>query len=230
MTKSDRILKESCIIAEELYWQDFFERVDEEPDTTIPEGQFERILSLIHQQPICEDINLKTLEKRTVFSKRVKAVLVAAIVILLLAVTAMAITPFRNFIIKVYKNCTAIVFNLENKNDYLYANYEDIPEGYELKSDLHSDYSQLITYTNGYFDISINTLLNEKSMTTLDTENSEINEIMIGDLQGYYSLTETNINLIWSTGKYNHCIFAELNDEITIDLLVKIAQSRQPVN
>ena len=83
MTKSDRILKESCIIAEELYWQDFFERVDEEPDTTIPEGQFERILSLIHQQPICEDINLKTLEKRTVFSKRVKAVLVAAIVILL---------------------------------------------------------------------------------------------------------------------------------------------------
>jgi hypothetical protein len=230
MTESERILKEACAIAENLYWQDFFDKIDKEPDIKIPEGQFEKVLRTINRQPVCKNTKPNKTKERFSFNNRLKAVLVAVIIILLLAITAMAITPLRNMIIKVYKDCTEIVFNLQDKNDYLYAKYEFVPKGYELISDLREKNSHFMLFTNGHYDICIDTLMNKKSVTVIDTENAETSEIMVGDMQGYYSITEKKIILIWSTGKYNHCISADPIDEITIETLVKIAQSRRAIN
>lgn len=230
MTESEKILKEACVIAEDLYWQDFFDKIDKEPDIKIPEGQFEKVLRIINRQPVCKNTKPNKTKERFSFNNRLKAVLVAVIIILILAITAMAITPLRNLIIKVYKDCTDIVFNLENRNDFLYAKYDYIPERYKLKSDSQKDYYQFVVYTSGCNNLNISTFINEKSVAVIDTENAETSEIMVGDMQGYYSITEKKIILIWSTGKYNHRISADLTDEITIDTLVKIAQSRQAIN
>lgn len=234
MTQNDISLRNACILAEDLYWEDFFKKNNDITERKSSDNLDKRIMSLIYGHP--EDLRYgetgKVNEKKF-SSKRIKiALMVAALLIILLSVSATAFSPLRDFFTKIYKDCTEIVFNITNKNDYLFAEYTYIPEGYKKVEDVRikSTKSQIIDYKNGRKRIHLTTLKNGHSSTFIDTENAETGNVMVGKYDGYYSITKTSIILVWSTGKYNHCLTADLNgDVITLETLVRIAQSRQPV-
>lgn len=228
MTESDKVLSEACILAEEIYWDDFFKKVATFPPVEIPEGQHEKILKLIYGYSI--DNKEKTeLNSQRISSKRIKAVIIAAAIIGLLAITAYAIEPVRNFIINVYSDCTEIIFNSSGENDYLYGEYTFIPEGYVLVDSIQGKNSQFLIYSNEEKRIIINSMPNKNSKRVIDTEKAEIGEIMVNNNIGYYSKAKNIIILTWCSGRYNHIITADISEEVySIEELIKIAQSRQP--
>ena len=231
MTDSDITLRDACILADEMCYKDLLEQFETHPAIIIPECQYERIRKLIYSQAIVQTDKSKNKEKKTNSKKIKTALLIAALLIILLSVSATAFNPLRDFFTKIYKDCTEIVFNITNKSDYLFAEYTYIPDGYKKVEDnrIKSTKSQIIIYLNGRKKIHLSTLKNGHSSTFIDTENAETGNVMVGKYDGYYSITKTSIILVWSTGKYNHCLTADLNgDVITLETLVRIAQSRQP--
>lgn len=232
MTKSDTALKEACVLAEEMLYKDMLEEFEKHPSIVIPEGQRERIYKLIYGEEPKEKDNTQIIEKNTSLRKIKIAILIAAILIILFGITATAFTPLRDFILKIYKECTEIVFDVTGKDDYLFAEYTYIPEGYVKVKDIQikEAKSQIILYISGKNRIKIKTLTNKHSSTFIDTENAETGEVLVNGTIGYYSITETSYILVWSTGKYSHCMTADKDYElISIETLVKIAQSRTPL-
>ena len=234
MTQNDISLRNACILAEDLYWEDFFKKNNDITERKSSDNLDKRIMSLIYGHP--EDLRYgetgKVNEKKF-SSKRIKiAIMVAALLIILFSVSTTAFSPLRDFFTRTYKDKTEFVFfNITNKSDYLFAEYTYIPEGYKKVEDVHykSSKSQAVVYLNGKKQISLVTRKNGHSVRFIDTENAETGNIMVGKHDGYYSITKTSIILVWSTGKYNHCLTADLNgDVITLETLVRIAQSRQP--
>lgn len=229
MAESELALKEACILAEEIHFKELLERFDAQPDIIISEGQYDRIYKLIFDQATN---NSKEKKEKHISSKKIKVIILAvAVLVILLSVSAMAYNPLRDFFVKIYKDCTEIVFYITNNNDYLFAEYTYIPEGYnKIKDDrVKAANFQLILYRKDKSDIKISTMENKHSSTFIDTENTEAGEVMINESIGYYSITKTGIILVWSTGKYNHCLTAALKNNITLKEVVKIAQSRRPV-
>ena len=232
MTKSDIALKEACMLAEEMCYEDLLERFEAQPVVLIPTGQYERISRLIYGRSFSKTVNSHRKDKNK-SSKRFKtALLVAAIIIILLSVSATAFSPIRDFFMKIYRDCTEIVFNVTDKDDYLFAEYAYIPEGYKKEKDIRnkSAKNQSMLYQKDKKIIKINTMRNKHSSTFIDTENAKTGEVFVNGRTGYYSITETSFILVWSTGKYSHCIVADENEGlVSIETLVKIAQSRQPI-
>ncbi len=228
MTNSDMALREACVLAEEILYNKMLAEFETHPSIMIPERQRERIHKLIYSKDPTPNVNT---QKKTSSKKIKTALLIAAIFIVLFAVTATAFGPFKDFFVKIYNDCTEIVFNTTNKNDYLFADYTYIPEGYLKVKDIQikAAKSQSLLYINGKSRINISTQSNRHSSTFIDTENAETGEISVNKTTGYYSITETSIILVWSTGKYTHVICADKCDIINLELLVKIAQSRQPI-
>lgn len=227
MPESNIVLKEAAELAEKLYWDDYFKNTDEKQDIVIPSHQRNLIYKLINaSSKVKSDADRSKIHSR----KRLKAVLIAAILIILLTVAAFAVTPIRNFFIEIYNDCTEIVFQSEEKKDYLYAEYTRVPDEYILISDSRKKRSQFVSFCNGKGEIYIATLPNNNTKAIVDTEKAETGEIRINSDFGYYSISDTSIILIWSTGNYCHSITADIDDNITLDDIVEIAQSRRPVS
>ena len=230
MTKSDTALRDACILAEEMLYEDMLAEFEAQPSIKIPKGQKERIHNLIYDKGIRQNDNTPIKEKK-MSSRRIKTVfLIAATLIILFGITATAFNPLRDFIIKIYRECTEIVFDVTNKDDYLFAEYTYIPEGYVKVKDikLQSAKNQSILYKKGKSIIKISTMKNKHTSRFIDTENTQTGEVLINGVSGYYSITGTSIMLVWSTGKYSHCLTATMNDSINFKDVVKIAQSRKP--
>ena len=231
MTKSDTALRDACILAEEMLYEDMLAEFEAQPSIKIPKGQKERIHNLIYDKEIRQNDNTKIKEKK-MSSRRIKTVfLIAAILIILFGITATAFNPLRDFIIKIYKECTEIVFDVTNKDDYPFAEYTYIPKGYVKVNDIkfQSAKAQSILYQKDKNIIKIYSTKNKHSSTFIDTENTETGDILVNGISGYYSITETSIILVWSTGKYSHYMIADKDGElISIETLIKIAQSRRP--
>lgn len=228
MTKSDIALRDACILAEEMLYKDMFADFESQPFIDIPEGQREKVHKLIYGEETTRNVNTR---KKT-SSKKIKTVLlIAAILIILFGVTATAFNPLRDFIIRIYRECTEIVFEVTNKDDYPFAEYTYIPKGYEKVNDIKFQLakSQSILYRKDESIIKIYSTKTKHSSTFIDTENAETGEILVNEITGYYSITETSVILVWSTGKYSHYMIADKDsDLISIETLIKIAQSRRP--
>lgn len=232
MTKSEIALRDACVLAEEILYKDMLAEYEAQSSIMISEEQRERIHKLINGEDIEPKANSQMKEKKTSSRKIKTALLIAAILIILFGITATAFNPIRDFIIKIYRECTEIVFDVTSKDDYLFAEYTFIPEGYIKVKDIQikAAKSQSLLYVNGKNRIKINTLTNKHSSTFIDTENTETGEILVNGTIGYYSITDTSFILVWSTGKYSHYMIADKNNGlISIEMLVKIAQSRRPL-
>ncbi len=228
MPKNDKILSDACYLAEEMYWKDFSENIDESKFTDISSEQRNKIYKLINDSP--KNVNGKndTSHATMKSGKKLKAMLIAAVLIILMTATAFSFSPIHNFIVKLYKDCSEIIFNTDESEDYLYSDFTYIPTGYKLSDSTRNKNSQCLLYLNGKKRIVIDTILNKNSKTFIDTENAKTGEIAVNETTGYYSITDSEIILIWSTGKYNHCITADVDDDkISLEEIVKIAQSRQ---
>lgn len=221
-------LREACVLAEEILYNEMLAEFEAHPSIMIPERQRIIINKLIYGEETTRNSNTR---KKTSSKKIKTALLIAAILIVLFGITATAFSPLGDFIIKIYRECTEIIFDITNKDDYLFAEYTYIPEGYEKVEDIRVKEARLqtIIYVSKTNIIKIHTVINNNSVRVIDTENTKTGEIMLNDVKGYYSITNTSIMLVWSTGKYNHCLTATLNDNISLETVVKIAQSRQPI-
>lgn len=216
-------LREACIEADKTYWKSFFEHIDSMPVILIPEDKDKRLRDFIRNYKITS-VGKKN---RKGVKRGLKALLIAAIIIFAIVVTAFAFEPVRNFVFKVYSDCTEFVFESikGNKDDYLYAEYSYIPEGYILVSNVKTEMGQSITYKNKNNQLLIQSGINSGSLLGIDTENAEHGDIQIKNHKGYYSITNRSLIITWSTGKYNHVICADKSDIITLDEVVRVAQS-----
>ena len=230
MTQSDTALKEACILAEELYWKDFFTKTDIKTCKASPSLD-ERIINLIYGKTDNTENSVSLPGKKKKAGKKHIIAIIAAVLVLLVSALAAASAPIRNYILNVYDDCSEFIFNTENKKDYLFAEYTYIPEGYKKTDEMRykKAQSQITLFFNDEKHIKISTNENKGTSTYIDTENAETGEIKVGEYDGYYSITDDSVMLIWSTGKYNHLLTAARNkDIITLDEVVKIAESRVP--
>ena len=216
-------LREACIEADKTYWKSFFDHIDSMPEILIPEEKDKRLRDFIRNYKISSAGK----NNRKGLKRGVKALLIAAIILLIAALTAFAFEPVRNFVFKVYSDCTEFVFHNGEKSegDYLYAEYSYIPDGYELVSNIKTKTQQKIIYENGSYQIVIKSGVGSDSVLGIDTEQSESGGIVINGYDGYYSINQTSLIVVWSTGKNYHMIKADQCDTITLDVIVRIAQS-----
>lgn len=215
--KNEEILKKAFAIAEEEINGECMADVDEMLDITVSETVRERIISNLMTY------NLQFKKSNKAF---LKALLVAAIIILTASLTVFAVKPLRNFVIEKFFDGSRIIFTQIKGNDSLYPNYGYIPDGYILCDELKTKNGQTLDYKNGNAHIIIDSFSNKNSVTYIDTENAETGDVKIGNVTGYYSIKNESIILAWSTGKYNHTITADKSTVInSIDDVVKIAQS-----
>ncbi len=179
-----------------------------------------------------EKIPFKNVKPQSVrYKKRrvLKSVLIATVIMSLLVVTCMAVKPTRNFITKVTDDGTFFKFSITDNNDYLYANYNFIPEGYSLVSAEKFKSAHEIEYKKNDLSIFISSC-NNKNNVFVNSENAiESGEIEVGKTVGYYCINKDMTFLVWSTGKYNHTISADNCEDITLDTLVEIALSREAI-
>ena len=227
----DSFLREVCLEAEKEYWQPILDEIVSEPDINIPAKADRRTINYIQK------LEKKYLYYKTDYSHRfnskrgLKALLIAAILIFLLSVSAFSFNPFKTFLYNIYTKGTEFFFsyNRSAKDDLPYSRYTYIPEGYNIVYDNRSKFGQRIKYIKGTKRIIIDSNMVQHSSLNIDTELAKTGEIKIGEYDGYYSVTESEIIVVWSTGKYYHHIVADLNGEsLTLDRVIKIAESRIP--
>lgn len=224
----EAFLREVCLEAEKIYWQPILDEIASGPVVDIQAESDKRTINYIHK------LEKKYLHNRrnpsnSFSSKRgLKALLIAAILIFLLSVSTFSFNPIKEFFKKIYTDCTEIVFStFKSNNDFLYAEYSFIPNGYKLLSNKKSELGQELVFYDNKKYITITTNISKYSSVFIDTENANTGLTTINDCEAYYSITERSIILAWSSGKYNHCITANLNGNIiTLDSVKRIAESR----
>lgn len=229
---NENVLKRACTIAYDEWVEEYIAELENMPNVSISAEEENQLLTFIKNlslQTSVSDLNKNTHKSRktTVF----KIILIAAIFVSI-AITAFAVSPLRGFISKTYDDCCEFVFDTVKgrPEDYMYAEYMYIPEGYVITDKKESSMIQMIVYTKDDSGIFISSMKNKGLKSVIDTENAEAGEIEINNSIGFYSITDSSIILIWSTGKYNHSIVADTNNSnITLDEVVKIAKSRQPI-
>jgi hypothetical protein len=231
----EELFKEAGKEWDELYWQRFLEKINSVPDYYITIETDKKIIEYIKKLEI-KYLYYYYNNKRNRFrnsKKRLKVLLVAAVLIIILSVSAFSFNPVKDFFFKVYEKGTEFFFNYDKNatDDYLYAEYTFIPKGYHLVQKRNFKLGQQFVYKKEDKRIVIDTNITKHSSSFIDTENANVGEIVVGKYNGYYSITDSEIIVIWSTGKYCHSITSDFNEElINLDLVVKIAESRIPEN
>lgn len=223
---NEEILAEACDGAKTRLDAVYLEKINKMEQPAISKREKIKIYNYIANLDNKINDNLKEYKPKRATKRTLKAILIAAILLLLFAISSFAFSPVRNFFIKVYNDCSEIVFNISNEEDYLYSEYEYIPEGYKLVSDQKLKNGQMCIYENHGKRIIIDSGYTENSALVIDTENSTTMDINHNDIVGYYSQTEKSNILVWSIGKCYHCITADISEEISLDELLKIAESR----
>ncbi len=220
--KFEKLLLLSAKDAESECWDNVFDEIDSATDIRIPDEVDRRIF--LFTKKLDKKINKKIKNTKSL----VKVLIVAAATILLLSISAFAFPLVRNFITNVYHDCSEIIFNdISKSEDYKYAEYTNIPKGYMLIKNEKSKLGQKLIYEKEGKQISINTSPSKNTSFFIDTENAETGSIKVNNIDGYYSITERALLLVWSTGKYSHCITADNCEDITISILINIAESRK---
>lgn len=223
-------LYEACLEAEKIYWQPIIDEIKSAPEVLITNEADKRTHKLLCK---LEKKLLNQADKSAGTKKGkqgLKVLLVAAILIILLSVSAFSFNPFKSFVYNVFSRGTEFIFNYNKReeDDFLNGIYEYIPKGYKLIEDEKYKQSKRIIYKSGSNRIIMISNAVKHSSLHIDTEKAETGNIKVNQYDGYYSITDSNIILLWSTGKYYHYIVADFNEDIiTLDSVLKIAESRK---
>lgn len=224
---NDEVLTLACKAAKERLDSDYLEKLDKinEPEISAKvRNKLIKYISDLQNNSIKETYSAtKSLNKKTL-----KAVLIAAILILLMAVGSFAISPVRNYIIEMYEDSSEFIFNSFGGNDYLFSICTYIPDGYVMESEEKLNSGQLTVYKSGDKRIVIDSGKEKNSVLYIDTEASKTTEIMVQNSIGYLSETKTSYILVWSTGKCYYSIVADYSENITVEDVIKIAENMVP--
>lgn len=162
--------------------------------------------------------------QQSVSRRKVKrALLVAAIVILLLlaAVFATAIIQRQ---MQTDNGFVEIVFPKSAGKDRLDASFGEIPDGFELVEKNKEKAICRYVFQHGKDRLVI---ISRKgsSAVVFDMDSLLPEKTNVNGHPAYYCISDDAINLAWSTGRITRRIFVDLSSGLTIEDLVKIAQS-----
>lgn len=159
-----------------------------------------------------------------------RVLLIAALLLLLLAATALAFEPVRHYVFS-YFDGTNIIFHNDQTRDSLKERFTYIPQGYVLEKEECDTFSNYWVYRDKNRNKLVISSMQNGSSIFINTEDVGYEEIEIQGFRGYCVERNDGLILTWSTGKYHHIIDADLSETscISIEELIKIANSRELV-
>ena len=140
---------------------------------------------------------------------------VIAILVAILMLTACSILPVRDFIIKVYKEGTTLIFNdskhSEESGEFEKA-YIEIPDGYKVEELSYDPY--FIKMRNGNNLITFQQSGVQGLQLDVDTEGTTHENITINGFDGIYVYNKNYHLFVWSDGCYAYTLSsAQLSKE-----------------
>ena len=208
-------LQEACIISHEHWLKELEQTIAtldiDIPEIKIPEKTKEKIVSI-------KDAKSKSKKNRNIKSKVIKILIIAAIIASLL-VSAVAFTPFREFVVEFFDEYNS--FSNDNYEIH-YPNEIEItklPEGFVL---IYEDVNKRIIvqqyqYNEKTFTISKNTSdtyyqISNVYSDKIEFYNSNIKYTLVTKVNGY-NCTE----VIWLTNEYSYVLtgYNMTNEELT---------------
>lgn len=159
-----------------------------------------------------------------------RVLLIAALLLLLLAATALAFEPVRHYVFNHFDG-TDIIFHNDQTRDSLKERFTYIPQGYVLEKEECNTFSNYWVYSDKNRNKLVISSMQNGSSIFINTEDVGYEEIEIQGFRGYCVERNDGLILTWSTGKYHHIIDADLSETsyISIEELIKIANSRELV-
>lgn len=168
--------------------------------------------------------------------KLVLALGIMIVLVALLTVSVVAFNPFKKFFeifnIHDYTKGSEISYSETYYNNaYLHGTYSFLPENYHLKEErFGKNYHEQYFESNEGKIIHASTLLAEDTISVLNTEKSNPEEVRVGEDKGLYLKTKEDFQILqWVTGRYVNSIDTD-DDNIRLDTLRKMAESRTKVN
>lgn len=227
--KRKETLALACVKAKEQLNDELIKKLDKTSAPYLSEKVETEIRCFLME--LCKDLskNKPTVStKRPYNTKTIKILLASAIIAIIFGIVSIAFTPVRNFWIRVYEDCSVITFGNSKDDGYMYAEYNYIPPGYEMIKNETNKSGQWTIFQYGKYEIVITSGKVKNSAALIDTENADTKEIQIKNSKGFLSDTNRSYIFLWSTGKYYHCISAHHSDKISVDDVIKIAESMAP--
>ena len=216
----------ACTEAKRQLLNEYITKLDCMPDVSIPKGSNFRNKRIIETY-----LKKSTKQSNGKVNKRkyIKTVIIAAILLILMTTTAFSIKVITEYIADGYEDFDDFskkVLLIINGYDYLDETYS-MPEGYKMEETIKNNDGSITTvYSDGANIITIDSTKTRQEKYWATTGASVKNEVMIGNLTGYYTETGDTIILIWSTGRYSHKITANKGGNLTKEALIEIARSR----
>ena len=100
-----------------------------------------------------------------------------------------------------------------------------IPSGYVLSEDFIDDFTHIVTYTNGTEQIQF-TQNDISAGMNIDIDDLGARQIKIGKYDGYISITENDIILVWTDKSFSYSIVGNASESD----IVRMANSVKSTN
>lgn len=225
MKTYDSVLKCACDISETHFIEETMLYYNTKPSIKYSRNFRKKIKRLCNETE-------KSYSKLRRGSKTVRTMLIAAILIVLLSISAFAITPVRdrikNFFIKENANSSEIVFLVDNfTSGTLYSDYAWLPCGYALYEKSCDKFGELIIFKDkeGHSICCISEKTNGYEGPFINTEGIKAEEIVINGILGVYFENKGMRTVLWGQGKFNYYIDAEC-ECVSKEELIKVAENR----
>ena len=170
---------------------------------------------------------------------RIKKIVIILIAAAVLLTGCTAIKPVRtaiaNFIITVFEKYSSVDKSTDaNAKDRITEFYSPgfIPEGYEFVGEEINKFNDNLTinrdlkYKNDYKELSFTQVV-AKSTTTLNTENTELKTVSIGDIECMYYSNIGLCDYLWEQNGYRFIL--SVPDEIDLETAKKIIESVEKI-
>lgn len=160
--------------------------------------------------------------------RALRTAFLVAVIAALLAITIFAIgrytSIFDNLNIHTFSKGSEVTYNDTAEQGYLKVRYSYVPKGYKIVAVEESELMSIIEYQNDKKEsIYSETILNEGTISDINTEGTTMRECFIGNQPATYVEASTGNMLIWVSGRYNTKI---ISDTVPVNELILMAESK----
>lgn len=160
--------------------------------------------------------------------RALRTAFLVAVIAALLAITIFAIgrytSIFDSLNIHTFSKGSEVTYNDTAEQGYLKVRYSYVPKGYKIVAVEESELMSIIEYQNDKKEsIYSETILNEGTISGINTEGTTMRECFIGNQPATYVEASTGNMLIWVSGRYNTKI---ISDTVPVNELILMAESK----
>jgi len=229
---NDEFLKKVAFRVNELMIEEF----EADPNAVIdgykPSEKFKKAMKEMRERPV-----------RRKGVRTVKAILIAAAILMLIFASAMSVSAIRravyDFFMSFGEDHAVVSYEAERRLSDAMENeeiteiavyYEPtyLPDGYQVTEKKMTNMSYSVNYTNGVDSIRYKQVI-KQSTALVDTEKELPNEVYIKDCLGFYTIGADSIHLMWNDSKYIYTIIVNTPD-VEIEYVLRIAESVESIN